>query len=76
MITSSGSNIKKFNKLISENKDKNREFFNYAIGDGEEKLFNICEYPGWSSFLEADMDYIKNFHRFELDAVVKDKIKI
>ena len=53
-----------FNKLISENKDKNREFFNYAIGDGEEKLFNICEYPGWSSFLEADMDYIKNFHRF------------
>ncbi len=65
-----------FEKLISENKDKKREFFNYAIGDGEEKLFNICEYPGWSSFLEADIDYVKNFHRFELDAVIKEKIKI
>ena len=65
-----------FEKLISENKDKKREFFNYAIGNGEEKIFNICEYPGWSSFLEADIDYVKNFHRFELDAVIKDKIKI
>ena len=62
-----------FEKLISENKDKKREFFNYAIGNGEEKIFNICEYPGWSSFLEADIDNVKNFHRFELDAVIKDK---
>ena len=60
-----------FEKLISENKDKKREFFNYALGNGEEKIFNICEYPGWSSFLEADIDYVKNFHRFELDAVIK-----
>ena len=65
-----------FKKLILENKDKNKEFFNYAIWNGEEKLFNICEYPGWSSFLEADIEYVKKFHRFELDAVIRDKIKI
>ena len=65
-----------FEKLISNNKDKKREYFNYAIGDGEEKNFNICEYPGWSSFLKPDIEYVKNFHRFELDAIIKDRIKI
>ena len=65
-----------FDKLISNNNNTNREFFNYAIGNGDEKVFNICEYPGWSSFLEPNIDYVKNFHRFELDAVIKDKKKI
>ena len=34
----------------------NREFFNIAIGDGSEKILNICAYPGWTSFLEADTE--------------------
>jgi len=65
-----------FEKLLQNNQDKNRKYFNYAIGNGDEKIFNICEYPGWSSFLEPDIDYVKNFHRFELDAVIKERVKI
>ena len=50
-----------FNKLI-QNKEK--KYFNYAIGDGTKKKFYICKAPGMSSFLKPDYKYNEMFHHF------------
>ena len=55
-------NISEFKKLINSDRKK---FFNFAIGDGNEHELNICEFPGMSSFLKPDFDYLKMFHGFE-----------
>jgi len=58
-------NEDEFNKLKALELKGNREFFKDAIGDGLEHFLNICAYPGWTSFLEADTNYISKFHNFE-----------
>ena len=64
-------NEEEFNKLkITENK----RFFRKAIGDGSDHILNICAYPGWTSFLEPDTEYIKKFHNFEMASKIIDKI--
>jgi len=55
-------NISEFKKLTNSDRKK---FFNFAIGDGNEHELNICEFPGMSSFLKPDFDYLKMFHGFE-----------
>ena len=49
-------NKEEFDKLDKSNPKK--KFYNFAIGDGEEKILNICRAPGMSSFLEPDMEYL------------------
>jgi len=51
-----------------------KEFFNDAIGDGLENYLNICAYPGWTSFLEPDTDYISKFHNFENASKILKKV--
>jgi FkbM family methyltransferase len=55
----------------------NKKFYNTALGDGHEKTLNICAYPGWTSFLEPDTDYIKKFHNFEENSKIisRDNLK-
>ena len=62
-------------KKLDKNK-KNRKYYNFGIGDGTEKTLNICKAPGMSSFLEPDMNYLKNFHGFEDWSKIIKKVKV
>ena len=66
-------NEQEFNKLT---KRDNKEFFKKAIGDGFEHNLNICAYPGWTSFLEPDTEYIKKFHNFEKASKIVNKTPV
>ena len=66
-------NEEEFNKLKITKKKK---FFQKAIGDGSEHILNLCAYPGWTSFLEPDTEYIKKFHNFEEASEIIKKISI
>lgn len=61
-ITGFEPNPEEFNKLINNQKQK---YFNFAIGDGTKKKFNVCKIPGMSSFLVPNKKYNKMFHHFE-----------
>ena len=68
-ITGFEPNLDQFNKLISTEKKK---YFNFAIGDGTKKKFNVCKAPGMSSFLIPNKEYNKMFHHFvEWGTIVK-----
>ena len=67
-------NKKAFDQLDKSN--QNKKFFNFAIGDGEEKILNICRAPGMSSFLEPDIDYLSKFHLFDKYSEIIKKIKV
>ena len=67
-------NEKEFLKLEENNPKK--KYYNFAIGDGKEKILNICKAAGMSSFLEPDIDYLKNFHGFEEWAEIIQKVKV
>ena len=67
-------NKNEFQKL-DKNK-KNRKYYNFGIGDGTEKYLNICKAPGMSSFLEPDINYLKNFHGFEDWSKIIKKVKV
>ena len=68
-------NKKEFEKL--DKSDPNKTFYNFAIGDGEEKILNICSAAGMSSFLEPDIEYLSKFHFFDKHSKVikKEKVK-
>lgn len=68
-------NKKEFDKL--DKSDPNKTFHNFAIGDGEEKILNICSAAGMSSFLEPDMEYLSKFHFFDKHSKIikKEKVK-
>ena len=63
-------------KLTSRIDSTKKKYFDKAIGDGTEKEFNICNYPGWSSFLIPEKEYVKNFANFENDSIILKKEKI
>jgi len=67
-------NPEEYDKIKLLELNGNKKFFKTAIGDGSEKILNICSYPGWTSFLEADTQYIKKFHNFEGASKIIDKI--
>ena len=67
-------NENEFQKL--DNNKKNRKYYNFGIGDGTEKYLNICKAPGMSSFLEPDINYLKNFHGFEDWSKIIKKVKV
>lgn len=68
-------NIEEFNKLEKRNSKKN--YYNYAIGDGSEKILNICKGAGMTSFLEPNINYLKNFSWFDThsEIIKKEKVK-
>ena len=67
-------NKKEYDKL--KTKDPNKKFYNYAIGDGEDKILNICKAPGMSSFLKPNLNYLKKFHGFEEWAQIISEEKV
>ena len=67
-------NEEEFQKLNKN--DPKRKYYNFGIGDGTEKTLNICKGVGMSSFLEPDLDYLKNFHKFEDWSKIIKKIKV
>ena len=60
-------NPDEFRKLKNVN---NKKFYNFAIGDGEEKTLNICSHPAMSSFLKPDLEYLKLFGFAEISQIV------
>ena len=66
-------NEEEFNKLKISDKKK---FLQKAIGDGSDQFLNICSYPGWTSFLEPDTEYIKKFHNFENASKIINKVSV
>ena len=62
-----------FDKL---NESKNKKYYNFAIGNGKEKILNICKAPGMSSFLKPDNNYNKMFHNFFYWGQIIDKVKV
>ena len=66
-------NEEEFKKLIIT---ENKKFFQKAIGDGFEHTLNLCAYPGWTSFLEPDVEYIKKFHNFENASKIINKVSV
>ena len=68
-------NIEEFKNLEKNNSKKN--YYNYAIGDGSEKILNICKGVGMTSFLEPNVDYLKNFSWFDTNSEIikKEKVK-
>ena len=67
-------NKKEYDKLKTT--DPNKKFYNYALGDGEDKILNICKAPGMSSFLKPNLNYLKKFHGFEEWAQVISEEKV
>ena len=67
-------NQEAFDQLDKSN--QNKKFYNFAIGDGKEKILNICRAPGMSSFLEPDMEYLSKFHLFDKYSEIIKKIKV
>ena len=67
------------NKEAYEQLDKsnqNKKFYDFAIGDGKEKILNICRAPGMSSFLEPDTEYLSKFHLFDKYSEIVKKVKV
>ena len=67
-------NKKEYDKLKTI--DPNKKFYNYAMGDGEDKILNICKAPGMSSFLKPNLNYLKKFHGFEEWAQIISEEKV
>ena len=67
-------NENEFQKLDKDK--KRRKYYNFGIGDGTEKTLNICKAAGMSSFLEPDINYLKNFHGFENWSKIIKKVKV
>ena len=68
-------NKDEFIKLEKNNEKKH--YYNYAIGDGSEKILNICKGAGMTSFLEPDLNYLKNFEWFNINSEIikREKVK-
>jgi FkbM family methyltransferase len=66
-------NEEEFKKLNSTDK---KEYFNYAVGNGQIETLNICSAPGMTSILEPDFEYLKLFHGFSDWAKVTKKVKV
>ncbi len=67
-------NNNEFQKL-----DKNspkKKYYDFAIGDGTEKILNVCKAVGMSSFLKPDLNYLKNFYGFEEWSEIINEIKV
>lgn len=67
-------NNDEFEKLEKDNPRK--KYYNFGIGDGKEKILNICKAVGMSSFLEPDFDYLNNFYGFDKWSQIVNKVNV
>lgn len=67
-------NYEEFQKLNQS--DPKKKYYNFGIGDGSEKILNICKAAGMSSFLEPDLEYLNNFHGFDQWSQIIKQVKV
>jgi len=67
-------NNNEFQKLDKNNPKK--KYYNFGIGDGTEKILNVCKAAGMSSFLKPNLNYLKNFYGFEEWSEIINEIKV
>lgn len=67
-------NNNEFQKL--DKKSPKKKYYDFAIGDGTEKILNVCKAVGMSSFLKPDLNYLKNFYGFEEWSEIINEIKV
>ena len=67
-------NNNEFRKLDKNNPKK--KYYNFGIGDGTEKILNVCKAAGMSSFLKPNLNYLKNFYGFEEWSEIINEIKV
>jgi FkbM family methyltransferase len=64
-----------FKKLIDK-KTSSERYLPYAVGDGSEKVLNICAAKGMSSLLKPDSEILKIFHPFDIWGQVVSQQKV
>lgn len=67
-------NDSEFEKIDKSN--PNKKYYNFAIGDGSNKVLNICKSPGMTSFLEPDLEYLSKFHLFERLSKIQKSVEV
>lgn len=55
---------------LNSKKSSAETYLPYALGTGEEKILNICQYSGWTSLLSPRQNALKVFSQFQSNATV------
>ncbi len=63
-------------KKLNDAKNKLERYLPYAVGDGSERVLNICSEEGMSSTLTPDSEMLKIFHPFDIWGQVVSKKRI
>lgn len=63
-------------KKLNDTKSKLERYLPYAIGDGSEKVLNICTAEGMSSVFKPDREILKIFHPFDIWGQVVSQQKV
>jgi FkbM family methyltransferase len=63
-------------KKLNEAKCKLERYLPYAVGDGSEKVLNICSAEGMSSTFKPDSEMLKIFHPFDIWGQVVSQQKV
>jgi FkbM family methyltransferase len=63
-------------KKLNDAKSKFERYLPYAVGDGSEKVFNICSAEGMSSTFKPDSEILKIFHPFDVWGQVVSQQKV
>jgi FkbM family methyltransferase len=63
-------------KKLNDGKSSSERYLPYAIGDGSEKVLNICSAEGMSSTFKPDQKILKIFHPFDIWGQVVSQQKV
>jgi len=63
-------------KKLNDTKSKLERYLPYAVGDGSEKVLNICSAEGMSSTFKPDSEILKIFHPFDIWGQVVSQQKV
>ena len=63
-------------KRLNDTKSNWERYLPYAVGDGSEKVFNICSAEGMSSTFKPNREILKIFHPFDVWGQVVSQQKV
>src|SRR5207302_505483 len=61
---------------VDGSKGPHERYLPYAIGDGRERILNVCAASGMTSLLEPDRERLALFNDFEILGIVESKRRI
>ena len=61
---------------LNEKKSAGEHYLPYALGDGSERILNVCALDGMTSLLTPDPDHLALFNRFPQWGTVTDRVSI